>query len=348
MQNVNDFLSNPEFVRWVKNPDPELDKYWARWLESNPEAKNELLFAKEVVLRLRIHPINTPAGLRDSVLSRILKESTNDSRNKTQTQPEEILVRHNFWDRFGQFQRVAAILILFFGIGALLNIRFFTPEKLPVVEELTWTEKRANFGEKLNFVLPDGSRVWLNSGSSVRYASNYNVEERQIVLAGEGFFEVQKDKARPFKVISNSVETVALGTSFNIRMRDEESIDVSLLTGLVEVSYAENSKIDQLRPGQSLSINVEKEEALKSEFDLIKILAWKEGRIIFENASFSEVKLVLEKWYGVNIEVTGNKNPVWNFSGEYQNQTLENLLNSVSYVENFKYELSGKNVKIKI
>jgi hypothetical protein len=346
MNQVEFFLTNPEFVRWVREPDKDLETYWKNWLEANPDRREDLQLAKEIVEGVHFEEIIPTQEIRDEVLSKILKES-NTIENKVS---KDLQKKHSFvnWiNGINQIYKIAAILIIAF--------LFYLPNFLNETEALEaartspvhWVEKSTSHGEKLSITLPDGSRVWLNSGSRLEFPEKFSEAERYMTLSGEAYFEVKKDSLRPFSVESEGFVTTALGTSFNINTKNNALLKVSLFTGKVIIDRNQDGDEIILIPGQEFQFDKVGNEKRVKSFNLERALAWKEGKIIFENATLPEVMQTLEEWYGVKFSLVNAENVKWKFSGEYQNQILENVLNSISFIEKFDYEINGKNVKLK-
>ena len=158
-------------------------------------------------------------------------------------------------------------------------------------------------GQKSTITLRDGSIVYLNSGSVIRYKSDFNDSLRIIELDGQAYFEVFRDETRPFVVKCRNLTVQALGTSFDVYGYKDTPIQVSLVSGSVRLSLP-NIKVDKehvLNPGEYSIINNEDEIIEKGKFDPDEVLAWKEGRLIFKDATIDEIIPKLELWYGVNI-----------------------------------------------
>lgn len=346
MKQVEFFLTNPEFVRWVKEPDRDLDTYWKNWIDANPERWEDLKSAREIVEGIHFEEIIPMAEIRDEVLAKILKES-NPVEKKISTDFRRRQPLVNWINGIGQIYKVAAVLVI-----ALL---FYLPNFLNKNEvsesssssRVILVEKSTSHGEKLSITLPDGSRVWLNSGSKLEFPEKFSETERYMSISGEAYFEVKKDSLRPFRVESEGFVTTALGTSFNINTKNNSLLKISLLTGKVIVDRNQETDKITLIPGQEFQFDKGGNEKRVKSFNLERAIAWKEGRIIFENASLPEVIMTLEEWYGVKFSLVNAENVKWEFSGEYQNQILDNILNSISYIEKFEYDINGKNVKLK-
>lgn len=245
----------------------------------------------------------------------------------------------------------AAVVALLLCTGVVLwQLNFVAHEDTSTL--VTFVEKSNPRGQKSTVFLRDGSKVILNSSSSIRYASDFGEANRDIELMGEAFFEVTKNPELPFRVMSRDVTTTALGTSFNVcSFPEKNNIQVSLLTGktLVEVAGQSASKSRILQPGQFISYNRKKDILDMGEFQEMEVVAWKEGVLYFKNKRFKQVIDILEEWYDVDITVDyGNKNiaEYGGINGEFRNQSLENVLKVMKHSKNFDYILDGKKLNI--
>jgi ferric-dicitrate binding protein FerR (iron transport regulator) len=207
-------------------------------------------------------------------------------------------------------------------------------------------------GVKKTINLPDGSIVRLNAGSKVSFLRNFDADKREIQLRGEAFFEVAKDSLRPFIVHTGSISTQALGTSFNINYSlFDDAITVALATGVVKVDKQEQGKkrkLTKLVPGQQLSYSKASKQYAVAEFNRNEVLGWTEGVLTFKQADMDQTVRKLENWYGVDIEVDarGMQNEAWNYTGEYDNETLEKVLEGIGFVKGFTYERNENKVRI--
>jgi len=346
---INEFLTNPEFVRWVRDPDKQLEVYWLQWMEAHPEKKEDLKLAREVILGFKFHQKHPDPGLRQDVLANILNgdSKSNDGFYRDQTMTKRQSFLRGAWSRINQFYKVAAILVLAFGLAFSLN--YFNgqpPQPLPLAQ-VKIIHKTTAYGEKLNFKMPDGSLVWLNAGSELQYPESFDSLERVVHLKGEAYFEVQSDKDWPFRVISENLTTTALGTSFNVKEEDDGVMSISLLTGKVKVENGLTAENVLLLPGQQLNYSQESKKTLIGPFEESRVLGWKYGLLQFHNATFDKVRTELEKWYGVKIKVTGQPPRKWKLTGVYQDQNLEMVLKRISYIEQLDFTINEKNVHIK-
>lgn len=156
-------------------------------------------------------------------------------------------------------------------------------------------------GRQFQLVLPDGSKVWLNAASSIRYPTVFTGTQRKVEITGEAYFEVARNEALPFIVsINKETEVQVLGTHFNINSYDnEESINTTLLEGSVRVKNKGGDMI--LKPGQQAKVSGNEKMRLMNGVDIEKVMAWKNGVFNFEDASLQEVMRQLERWYDIDV-----------------------------------------------
>jgi len=344
---INELLTNPEFVRWVRNPDKELTLFWQEWMQGHPEKIQTIMLAREIVLGLQFRE-NTPRpDDKQALLAKILNEESKEVDNSflMEISPDN-KVTPTVWSKIGHFYKVAVILLVALALSLASNLIVTkNTSPLPVSERRTVT-KATEYGEKLNFKLPDGSVVRLNSGSELQFPEVFDTLERVVYLKGEGFFEVEKSD-QPFTVVANGLATTALGTSFNIKDGEDNALRISLVTGKVKVENMVTHENVLLLPGQQLTYSLETKKTVIGPFDEDQVIGWKFGLLQFTNASFEEVRKELEKWYGVKINVMGQPTRKWNLTGSYSNQNLEMVLKRISYIEHFNFSIQQKSVEIK-
>ncbi|WP_215224065.1 FecR family protein [Echinicola shivajiensis] len=344
MRQLTEILSNPEFVRWVKQPDPELDLYWSNWMKANPTQVEDLKMAREIVLGINFEKKSADPAIKDEVLQHVLSaESTSAVASGTFGSGSEGS-GISIWFKSQQGYRVAAIIFLVLTFSFIFS--WFIPQEEADLPVIAMVEKVTKKGERLNFRLPDGSMVWLNSDSKLSYPAQFTNEERALSLKGEAFFEVEHNPEKPFRVTSSNLVTTALGTSFNINNYHED-VKVALLTGKVEVENLDDKSKDLLVPGELLSYSNDTQSTIIEGFDKVNVMDWKEGVLAFNQSDFDEVIESLESWYAVDFEVEGRPARKWDISINFDNASLEQVLLRISYIEKFEYEIKGKSITIK-
>lgn len=195
---------------------------------------------------------------------------------------------------------ISIALVLIFSTIGLYYLGVFNTKSNSVV----WNEKRTEPGQKSILTLFDGSRITLNAGSLLKYPKQFGTDVREVFIEGEAFFEVKRNESRPFIVRSKNISTTVLGTVFNVKAFPEENqIEISLIEGKVAV-HKDNDP-DQYILNSSQQFVYEKVSGKEkiNEFDLYQTVGWKDDLFKFENEKLENVIKVLERAYGVQIEL---------------------------------------------
>jgi len=207
-------------------------------------------------------------------------------------------------------------------------------------------------GGKYQIRLPDGSNVWLNSASTLRYPTTFAGRERKVQLKGEAYFEIAPNKLKPFRVESNNQVVEVLGTHFNINSYDDEDyVKTTLLEGSVKVIL--NSKSDAaantrlLKPGEQ-SLTKSSNSGIRIEnADTEKAIAWKNGYFKFKNTPIREIMREIERWYDVELVYEG-KIPTDEFTGFVSNDVkISAVLKIMEESGGVKFTVKGKKLKVK-
>ncbi len=352
---IEDFVLDPEFRKWVLSPDNGAKSYWENYLRKNPSKVQEVKLARKIVLNMARNTLEVGESQIENTWGNIAEavdqlEEVDDKKviplsAYSTIQKQEEAARH--YSTYHQIYSLVGILALALMLSFLAN--FFFHQNSGQGEEaiLVYEEHYAPPGVKSNLTLQDGSKVTLNSGTTLRYIKNFESHQRVLELEGEAYFEVAEDKNRPFKVRTGKITTKALGTSFNIKAYQNEEVDISLLTGLVEIDLElEQPQKVKLVPGEALNVNFEQEKVHKQGFDKENLLAWTQKTIIFDRTPIQEIIRVLENWYGVEIQFVNSPKDDLVVSGKFKDQTLENVLEGLSYSARFDFTIKKDQVKI--
>jgi ferric-dicitrate binding protein FerR (iron transport regulator) len=230
------------------------------------------------------------------------------------------------------------------------------------------------YGRKGQVVLPDGSKVWLNAGSTLRYDSaSFQTSGRHVELSGEAYFDIAHDARRPFIVQSGQVRIRVLGTVFNVRAYPEDpDVETSLIRGSVEVTL-EDRPDDKyiLRPHEKLVVSngtagaVQQLAGLDSQAEirvplvsvrritvadsgkLIHETAWVDNKLVFRSEDFSALAARMERHFGVRIRFDNPERQSLNFTGIFTTETIGQALEAMRLVHPFEYSLDNENVLIK-
>ena len=200
-------------------------------------------------------------------------------------------------------------------------------------------------GGKYDVILSDGTKVYLNASSSLKFPNSFNGNQRNVTLTGEAFFEVAKNKERPFVVKANGMEVKVLGTHFNVMAYDDEkSIQTTLVEGAVELKSKNTRAI--LKPGEQGSFSEQDNYINVATVDVGIATAWKDGYFVFDNSSLPELMRQLARWYDLKIVYEG-KMPENEFNGRIKrNSTLKKVL-KVLESSNLNFSLSGNTLTVK-
>ena len=353
---VKGLVLNPEFRKWVLYPNPERNKTWKQYLSNNPTAVKDVEVARELILEL----FSNQYPLQDKEYKEIWEKiEAKTTREDQQNQFAKVVpIRQGIGkekptspkDSFqlGYFWRITSILLVSLGLGYFANL--LTPHAPSA--EIPQPVKNVVFnnppGVKSSISLADGTRVMLNAGSSLSYEENRFKEVRDVFLEGEAFFEVAHDPDRPFTVNAGGIKTTALGTSFNIMAYRDEKQMVSLVTGKVSVALpnSKNEKI-MLSPREAISISPDKMLVTTAKFDEEVILAWTRKTIVFDDTNVTEAIRALENWYGVKFHFLNSPKPGMHLSGKFYDETLENVLEGLSYTAGLDFKIEKEQVSIK-
>jgi ferric-dicitrate binding protein FerR (iron transport regulator) len=206
------------------------------------------------------------------------------------------------------------------------------------------------YGGQYQLTLQDGTNVWLNAGSSLRFPASFPRNERKVVLSGEAYFEVSKDAKRPFYVSINSGTDTAmdirvLGTHFNIKAYpDEQQSVVTLLEGAVNVNYRKASAL--LTPGKEVVLNKTSGKMNISEVDTEGAVAWKNGYFLFDNEKIEDIMRQVSRWYDVEIRYQGNLSgkAIAGSLSRYKN--VSEVLNMLELTGTVHFKLEGRRITV--
>ena len=348
---VNDFVLDSRFRKWVLDPDESAHSFWTAWIAQNPHKTEDIAQARETLLSLPEIRHIYKQEQEDKLWENIRHQINNAPYPKGKIIPLNNKTTPNSAGSWHYFTRGGVAASLLIVLSFALAYFWIKSESLSEPASPVWIVKENPYGQRSTLYLSDGTEVILNAGSSLRYCEKFSAHQRRVELTGEAFFQVTKDTLRPFEVVAHHVVTRALGTSFNIKAFPEEPVQVSLVTGKVQVLEHDEKKAEHkgliLLPGESAISGLEDSEGLKKElFDAQQVLSWKEGVIYFQEADEKTVFTALERWYGVKIRTLNTSPSAWDYTGEAKNMSLEQFLQSLSYTMNFHYDMDGKQITI--
>ena len=273
--------------------------------------------------------------------------------------------------------KIAAVIAISFSCG------FFTywilQKKWYTDNSIVYHEVIAPYGSRTQLTLGDGSHVWLNAGSVLKYPSVFSGDFREVSLEGEAFFDIFTDKSNPFVVHVNNLKVKAYGTKFNVKAYPEEDIvETTLVEGVISLNidsedevflkknqkayvYAESNSIklkntDKNNDEEHPHLQTKKTQIIKElekkplyiEKNIATELStsWKEGEWIFKETTIEDMAKMLERRYNVSFRFRTKETGYLEFSGTLRDETLEMLLDALSLIAPIKYEMGGRQVEI--
>jgi transmembrane sensor len=192
----------------------------------------------------------------------------------------------------------------------------------------------------IDMTLADGSRVWLNAESSLKYPVSFAGNQRKVEVSGEAYFEVAHDASRPFKVGKGQMEVAVLGTHFNVNAYDDDAdIKVTLLEGSVKILNAGNSVI--IKPGQQAQMRGSEPPVTNKNIDLDEVMAWRQGWFHFESADLQTILKQYARWYDIQVIYEGPVSNERYFSIMSRSTSLSDVLKSLQ-ANNIKFRIEGR------
>jgi ferric-dicitrate binding protein FerR (iron transport regulator) len=335
-----------------------------KWLEKTPENRRIFNEVSDIWLASARNSENNFDSSVALEKVRLRLEAANNNKNN-------LLL-------FQSLKRIAAIVILVISltfIGYYAGVR----NRSEPTSEITQIE--APLGSRTKINLPDGTKVWLNGGSTLRFGNSFNKTDREVAITGEGYFDVTPGKQIPFVVNTREIRIKVLGTAFNIRAYPEDgAVETTLERGSLSIetlnrkgepvpqtilepnqraTYIKHegvvhlSEVDKIANEKEI-INVADREPVKEKMLISKKIdtqvftSWKDNKLVFRNEPFESLTIKLERWYGVHINIVDEEIKKYHFNGTFEKETIHDVLNIIHYTLPIKYTVSHDQVSISI
>lgn len=306
----------------------EEQKVLQEWIEASSENKKEF----ESWLALWKKSENLVVSGKIDVESSLRKIKKRIASGRT----------HKQWIIY--LRQAAAVLLLAFTFSFLYTYFFPNrPEKSPV--HSLYQEVTVAYGTQTQMLLADGTRVWLNSGSTLSFPDSFNeMKEREVVLNGEGYFEVTRDDGKPFIVNTSLLDVKVHGTSFNITAYDDyPSMSVALFEGkvsLMKEQQGEQKELMELKPHDVVEYNVKDNKLYHSQVtNMFKYNAWKNRYMVFMGDPIEQVARRLEKWFKVEMIIEDEGLRDYQFTATFIDESLEQILYLLSLSSPMEYKI---------
>lgn len=306
-------------LEWFRNSaskDEILEFYQQRWSEV-PE--DEL-----------------PAEIQGRMYLRI-KERMHEMENLHKEQEKRAFKLKSSFMRFLPY---AATILLCISIS--FSFYLYTQKNLSASNEYIVSAEK---GQRASVTLPDGTKVWLNSHTELRYKSDYGVKERNVFLNGEAYFEVSKDKEHRFVVNAGEMAVEALGTAFNVKAYNEDPDFVAtLFEGSIKAGTGDDNNVI-LTPDQHVSLNRKsKSLTVGISENVLYARMWRNNELAFEKEKLDDIAVLLNRMYNVQLKFKSDKIRQYRFSGVIKNNSLDNVIEIISLTAPIIYESHGDTI----
>lgn len=276
-----------------------------------------------------------------------MDEIRNDVWSDIQKSAQELSLPTKFQKLFHFGLKTAAVFILVFSLALIIYwMKTGNPLRHETLAEVQLVWKESLPGQKTTTTLPDGTLIKLNADSKILFPENFIGDTREVTLYGEAFFDVAKDEKKPFVIKTKDIQIQVLGTSFNVKAYPGADVsEVSVASGRVAVENA-YQKID-LVPGEKVCYQSASRSMVKDRFTWEEAYGWKDNILLFRESGFDEIRERLSRWYGVELLIDGRlPDSTKKYFGSYQDPSLREVLEGLSYVYGFTFEIDKKKIYI--
>lgn len=291
-----------------------------KWMNADPKNRDEFIQYKKIWALTATSPTNP-----------------NKAWNvffKTLARPKEKnLIVLRYW-------MVAAGILLIFSLGMMMQY-LFSPYQRQQFSYQTDTRIEVPLGQMSSIVLPDGTKVHLNSGTKLIYSGSFNAGERTVSMEGEAFFEVTKDAQHPFIIKTKSLDFKVYGTTFNIQAYPEDNeVDAALVEGSLGIIDPNGCELIRLVPGENASYRDEDKKVSVSQVPLEMYTSWKDGLVTFKNEKLKNIARTLERWYNVEIIIKKASLGEEVYMGSIlKNKPIDQILEVFALTSSLKYRI---------
>lgn len=238
--------------------------------------------------------------------------------------------------------RIAAVVLIVVGLGSIVYLMVYQSQLLE--PQVTYVEKSNPLGQRSLIILPDDSRVWLNADSKIRYPETFQgFERRHVELTGEGYFEIESKAEKPFHLETGDLTIRVKGTCFNVKAYPEEKqVETTLVEGQVVIMPASRVKEYVMKPGsQAVYSRLRHVLEVREGIDVQESIAWKDGKLVFNNDSFVQVARELERWYDIDIQIDEYLKGQHRFTMTITHESIKRVCELLSNAAPIRYRIEG-------
>lgn len=328
---TEDFVEDKDFRCWVNTPNEIQNLFWSNFMEEFPEKTELLMQAKQIVEALYIE--ERPVAPEEYAQSLNFLKAYMDKKSASAGKKSKLFVL---------MRNAAAVLLL---PTLAISVYFYgnQSENKSVGQVVQYIVPS---GQKSNVILADGTKVWLNSGSTLTVSLD-NTKQRNVQLSGEAFFDVTKNEKEPFLVTTRNYSVKVYGTQFDVRaypgQKESETI---LQEGSISILTDSKEEI-KMTPGQAFYVDQQKKYTI-SEVDPEIYTSWKDNVLKIDNERLRDLLVRMEHWYGVKIQVDSyNAVKDLKYTLTIKTESLREMLDLMNYVTPLSYKIDGENVILK-
>lgn len=324
-----DLIADKDFISWASNNDKSNSAYWKEWKNNHPDCEAEF---DEALKTVQLFRFTTPK-VSETEISYLWQKTQDKLPGQTSKSRVKQLV---VWG-----SKYAAILIIPLVISVLWLYQKNTSIQSAYDQITQYNQENpvsvtAPKGGIVNFELPDGSKVWLNAGSEIKYPACFSGEQREVSILGEAVFEIEKSEA-PFFVNNPGPRVRVYGTQFSVSAyANEPNVVVALAEGKVALNV--NDKEIFLRPGEVSNFHKENRELSIVETNIDRFMSWREGKLIFRDATLGSIIRTLERRYNASIRIVDAEVANYKYNAIIQGETFEQILDLLSRTAPIKYK----------
>lgn len=336
MDEISKYIDNSLFIKWVYEPTEDINEYWKFYLEKNPNELGIVNSLKNELQQFRITNYKLNQQQKHQLAEKIFNRMKQERRKNT---------IHLF---INPVLKYAAIIILAVSISGVFFYQL-NKANMQFASNSNYTTAITGNGQISKLILPDSSVVWINSGTELKYPTDFGVNKREIQLTGQAFFQVTKNSKMPLKVFCGDLAVKVLGTKFDVcGYPDEKNIDVVLESGKVQLLKPNDKNFEQIMvPGQKVQYEMSTGTIKLSEVDTGRFLKWKEGILVFRDDLMSDVIPKLQRKYNIKIEVDDQEIYKSLFTATVKDETLDEILKSIGFACSVKYKIVNDGGQVK-
>jgi transmembrane sensor len=335
-----DFLMDDTFKKYCEGSDERSILFWDKWIIDNPSKLHLIEKARYMyqILSANMAPMNVEV------------KKVNEALQENEELPKRHILRY------------AAIAASFFIVLTVGILYYIQEPKQPARYSKSF---ETVFGSKKKIVLPDGTQVYLNSGSQIELEEGFNTDSRSVHLSGEAYFDVIHNKDKPFKVFTDNFKVTVLGTVFNLKAYpNARSSEASLIRGSIKIEGNDSDEsVITLRSGQKI-IYYQNKQKSKSPVNALSKLpkveishlttldtnivetAWVENNLIFNDLAMKEIGPMLERWYGIDVELGDSDVTNYRFTAIFKKENIVEVLKALQEVKHFNFKMKGGRITI--